>query len=421
MDSRQSKTIVFDVSKRELFSPSNGYKALNRKLKRDWKIISLKDEISVEKLAAAQLMVLGGPRSKFTAAEFDAMRLYMENGGSILLMIGEGGESKFETNINFFLEEYGVAVNTDAVVRSSYYKYHHPKECVVSNGVVNREIDRAAGKSVPKGGASSAIGDKLTFVYPFGATLTVEKPSVPVLSTGSVSIPVNRPICAFHGPSGRNKGKLAVLGSCHMFQDQYLDKEENQKVLEVVLKWLTTTSVKLDSIDAEHPSIADYHLLPQTGKLAEQLRTCLQEGDEIPRDFTTLFERDTFNIDTSVVPNALAAYDTLGIEHEPLRLITPQFETPLPPLEPAVFPPNFREPPGPALDLFDLDDSFSSERVRLAQLTNKCGEDDLEYYVRECGDILGVSMKLPTDKRDGKHILEHVFKQIVEFKKSEQM
>lgn len=27
------------------------------------------------------------------------------------------------------------------------------------------------------------------------------------------------------------KGKLAVLGSCHMFSDQYIDKEDNGKIL----------------------------------------------------------------------------------------------------------------------------------------------------------------------------------------------
>ena len=37
-----------------------------------------------------------------------------------------------------------------------------------------------------------------------------------------------------------------------------------------------------------------------------------------------------------------------------------------------VFPPQFRELPGPSLDLFDLDESFSSEKARMAQITNKC-------------------------------------------------
>ena len=77
------------------------------------------------------------------------------------------------------------------------------------------------------------------------------------------------------------------------------------------------------------------------------------------------------------------------MKHEPLRLITPQFETPLPPLQAAVFPPTFRELPNPQLELFDLDEAFSSEKARLAQITNKCTDDDIEYYVREGADILG--------------------------------
>lgn len=48
-------------------------------------------------------------------------------------------------------------------------------------------------------------------------------------------------------------------------------------------------------------------------------------------------------------------------------------------------------------------------------------EDDLEFYVRKCGEILGVTVKLDKDKRDAKHILEHVFFQIVEFKKLNQV
>ena len=48
-------------------------------------------------------------------------------------------------------------------------------------------------------------------------------------------------------------------------------------------------------------------------------------------------------------------------------------------------------------------------------------EEDVEYYVRECGDILGVLQKLPVEARSAKHILEHVFAQVVEFKKLNQV
>ena len=42
----------------------------------------------------------------------------------------------------------------------------------------------------------------LSFVYPNGATLNVAKPAVPVLSSGSVSFPLNRPVCAFYTHRG---------------------------------------------------------------------------------------------------------------------------------------------------------------------------------------------------------------------------
>lgn len=33
-------------------------------------------------------------------------------------------------------------MNPDAVIRTVYHKYHHPKEVLISNGVVNKEIAR---------------------------------------------------------------------------------------------------------------------------------------------------------------------------------------------------------------------------------------------------------------------------------------
>ncbi|EDO47507.1 predicted protein [Nematostella vectensis] len=421
MENQQSNTIIFNASKAELFNPNNGFKSLVRKLRSNWKIIVNKDELSLDKISSAKVLVFGGPRKKFTAVEFDAIKQYLEGGGNVLVLMGEGGEMRFDTNINFLLEDYGIMVNNDSVVRTVYYKYFHPKEVLVSNGVLNREINRAAGKYVP--GTTDAdshdLGKSLSFVYPYGATLNVVRPATCVLSTGSVSFPLNRPICAFHSPKF-SKGKLAVLGSVHIFSDQYLDKEENSKVQDVIFQWLTTNDIQLNSIDAEDPEISDYHFIPDTAKMAERLRVCLQEGDEIPRDFSKLFDDELHKLDTSVVPDVIKSFEELHCKHEPLQLIAPQFETPLPPLQPAVFPPQFKELSTPALDLFDLDEAFSSEKARLAQITNKCTEDDLEYFVRECGDILGVTNKLPAESRDAKHILDHIFHQVAEFKKLNQ-
>ncbi|XP_066092445.1 intraflagellar transport protein 52 homolog isoform X3 [Saccopteryx bilineata] len=398
MEKELRSTILFNAYKKEIFTSNNGYKSMQKRLRSSWKIQSLKDEITSEKLIGVKLWITAGPREKFTAAEFEVLKRYLDGGGDILMMLGEGGESRFDTNINFLLEEYGIMVNNDAVVRNVYYKYFHPKEALVSNGVLNRA---------------------LTFVYPFGATLSVMKPAVAVLSTGSVCFPLNRPILAFFHSKNQG-GKLAVLGSCHMFSDQYLDKEENSKIMDVVFQWLTTEDIHLNQIDAEDPEISDYMMLPDTATLSERLRVCLQESDENPRDFTTLFDQSVYQLDISSFAEVLKAYEQLNGKHEPLQLIQPQYETPLPALQPAVFPPSFKELPPPPLELFDLDETFSCEKARLAQITNKCTEEDLEFYVRKCGDILGVTNKLPKDQQDAKHILEHIFFQVVEFKKLNQ-
>uniref|UniRef100_A0A3Q4MTJ9 Intraflagellar transport 52 homolog (Chlamydomonas) n=1 Tax=Neolamprologus brichardi TaxID=32507 RepID=A0A3Q4MTJ9_NEOBR len=414
MEKEQYNSVVFNASKRELFTTNNGYKSMQKRLKAQWKI-QIKEELSLDKLKSVKLWITAGPRERFTASE--ALKVYLDGGGNILVMLGEGGEMKYDTNINFLLEDFGVMVN-NAVVRNVYYKYFHPKEALVSNGVLN-EISRAAGKVVTGIIEDENVGNNaraLTFVYPYGATLTVMKPAVAVLSTGSVCFPLNRPVLAFY--HGKNSGKLAVLGSCHMFSDQYIDKEENSKIMDVVLQWLMTDNIQLNQIDAEDPEITDYTMLPDTGCLSEQLRVCLQEGDENPRDFTSLFDMSLFNLSTDTLPQVIA-YKQLNVKAEPLQLIAPQFETPLPQLQPAVFPPALNDLPPPMLDLFDLDETFSSEKVRLAQLTNKT-DDDLEFYVRKCGEILGVTSKLDKEQRDAKHILEHIFFQVVEFKKLNQ-
>lgn len=108
-------------------------------------------------------------------------------------------------------------------------------------------------------------------------------------------------------------------------------------------------------------------MLPDIGCLSEQLRVCLQEGDENPRDFTSLFDRSLFNMSTDTLPQVVrwecqmncregrafcvaaliswlkmknecfaSAYKQLNVKDKPLQLITPQFETPLPQLQPAV-------------------------------------------------------------------------------------
>mmetsp|Transcript_7094 Transcript_7094/g.15914 ORF Transcript_7094/g.15914 Transcript_7094/m.15914 type:complete len:456 (-) Transcript_7094:447-1814(-) len=432
---RLDKSICFDCSKREIFTPSHGLKNLRRKLQSSYKISANKDTISLDRLREATLNVFMGPRERFTQAEFEAMSTYVSEGGSLLITLGEGGESAFGTNINYFTEDYGMAFNSDAILRTVYYKYPHPKEVHISNGVLNREINVAAGKrgnsgvlGAPGGGVPPAISasspqSSLAFAYPYGASLAVQKPAFPILSSGQLAFPLNRPISALWQANGSrapgvSPGRICLVGSSYVFHDDWLDKDENSKLIDVLVRWLTAADeIAMDPIDAEEPDISDYHHLPDSEVLAERVRCCLQETEEVTKDFTTLFDDHLFKFDTSLIPEAVELYHKLDVKHEPLGLIPPQFEHPLPPLSPAVFPPSLREPPAPALDLFDLDEMFASERVRLAHLTNKCNDDDLEYFIKEAGDLLGVNEQLRPDQRDARHVLSHIFKQICAWKK----
>jgi hypothetical protein len=55
-------------------------------------------------------------------------------------MMAEGGEHKQNTNINAMLEQVGISVNSDSVIRKTFHKYLHPKEAFIGNGCLNEEL-----------------------------------------------------------------------------------------------------------------------------------------------------------------------------------------------------------------------------------------------------------------------------------------
>jgi intraflagellar transport protein 52 len=42
------------------------------------------------------------------------------------------------------LEQVGISVNSDSVIRKTFHKYLHPKEAFVGNGCLNDELVKAA-------------------------------------------------------------------------------------------------------------------------------------------------------------------------------------------------------------------------------------------------------------------------------------
>lgn len=74
-------------------------------------------------------------------------------------------------------------------------------------------------------------------------------------------------------------GRLAVLGSAQIFDDKWIDKEDNSKIMDFLFRWLKPESkMKLDMQDADEPIIGDIKHLPDVESLADRPKCCLQVG-----------------------------------------------------------------------------------------------------------------------------------------------
>ena len=84
---------------------------------------------------------------------------------------------------------YGVSCNNDSVLRSVFYKYLHPKEVFIADGILVPDIARKKNSAVLAGSRKNAKAaaaapekkirgqapqEKLGFVYPYGVSLNVE-------------------------------------------------------------------------------------------------------------------------------------------------------------------------------------------------------------------------------------------------------
>ncbi len=431
-------TVLFSSCKGETHTPQSGFKQLYRRLRAHFKPekLSTKEEVlKPSLLVGVSVLVLGCPTQKFSKNECEAVRNFVAGGGSLLVCMGEKGASA-QTNINYILEEFGIVVNPDAVVRTVHHRYMHPKEVLITDGVLNREIYEAIFPSnlldtynfkgfnatLERKDVVDDPAYKLEVVYPHGATLSVQKPAVALLSSGKIAYPMNRPVVAAWSMPGA--GKVVVTGSAQMFDDKWIDKESNAQLMEFVFNYLRSDSqIQLNHIDADEPDLNDYEHIPDIGSLSARPKSCLQDiGDELPRDFKQLFEREVFSLGGNLIPDSIALYDKLQVKKGPLTLIPPKFEVPLPSLQPAVFPPAFREPAAPHLELFDLDENFASPQSFLSQLAHKCSdgsEEDLACFIMEGARVLGIREAQGarvTAETSAKALLAEIFARTAKYK-----
>ncbi|KAI5083419.1 hypothetical protein GOP47_0003162 [Adiantum capillus-veneris] len=438
-------TIMFSCCKQESHTTVQGFKNLAKRLQLNFNIMLIilvirnKDDLSIHTLKKANVVVFGCPQDKFTPAELLSIKTFINEGGSILYLSKEGGDTKHGANGNDLLQGYGITIKGNCLINTVQKEYLHPKQVLVSDCIlcdelrkfVNSEADaKLDSTKAPRlesdyQDLSSSCNEKFSVVYPYGATLALQKPAVAILSSGLMAHPVRQPIGALW-QAGQKHGRVAVVGSVSMFEDPWIEKENNATLLDFLVSWLVAKlSIKTDRISMEDLECADLECVPDIGTLANRLRCCLQEADELPHDFTKLPDESLFSYHMDLVPEVVNLYKRFGVKPCPLTLIAPEFETPTPPLLPAVFPPFLREPPPPHLDLFDLDDCFASPLVHLARLTNKrkgADPEDLIYYIKESASVIGIKpetigIQQDNDTDKAKAILSYVMEKIVDMKK----
>ncbi|KAA6327106.1 MAG: putative Intraflagellar Transport Protein 52, partial [Streblomastix strix] len=154
------------------------------------------------------------------------------------------------------------------------------------NGVLKDEMAREANGAKEKGsekriirsGKKEQVAHSLWIVYPFGATLEVQKPAVPILSSGKQCIPIYQ----------KGKGRLVIIGGYHLFDDEFIKEDQNKILVNIIINYLKDTTYKHNKQDSEKPDLLSAVTTPDTIDLSSRVRSELQESERVPVDYTSL-------------------------------------------------------------------------------------------------------------------------------------
>ncbi|KAI3426955.1 hypothetical protein D9Q98_006899 [Chlorella vulgaris] len=423
--------ILISSVKQECRSLRSGFKQLARHLKSARCDVRRLDAtagggITPSSLAQAAIVVFGGPTEAFMPEELDCLRAYLRGGGNLLVLGAEGCGGQSGSHLNALLADFGIKVASDCVIQTAFTRYLHPKQVLVADGMLSPDMaaycaSNSKARRGGGGGASSRPVDEngrplASFVYPHGATVAALGPALPILSSGLVAHPCNMTIGAAWWEDGGEAGRLAVLGSAAVFDDEWLGKEDNTALLDFLLGWmLRDPACALSRRNLAEPEILDPRPVTHVAELAAQPR----EHADLPRDLSKLFADSLFRLDMSMVPQVAALR---RLRRRQLPLWTPPLEVPFPALQPAVFPPPFAELPPPPLELFDLEEELAGPLEQLNRLTAQFlaavkqgtpggggSSQQLEAYIADCSQLLGLrTARGGTAKQQLAEVLEAV-------------
>ncbi|EAY17631.1 hypothetical protein TVAG_235120 [Trichomonas vaginalis G3] len=360
---------------------------------------SSKDPITNDLLKGVNSIWFMGPRNDLNKDEASVLQSFLKNGGNVII----AGAENFPSGFNAFISQYGVKV-TEPVISPVYINYIDPHQVSIQHGILNHAI------------TEFIKDDKASFAFPNGCILEVNRPSVPIISSGLSAYPLNCPVISF---TSVEKGTLTVIGSPLMFGDEWFRKEQNEQLFNFLIQLILVRSTQLNKIDADNPEVTERWFTPDTISMSERLRPCIQESEKLKPNLIDNFDKAKFSMDMRFVADIANLANTLGVKNEQLDIVTPVFDVALPPRTPAVFPPQMKEPEPPVLELFDLNEIFASKTARLAMLAQKTPPKNIEKFIMQAAKILNVGQKFPQNY-SAKDVLEYVFKYVVRCKRQAQ-
>lgn len=266
----------------------------------------------------------------------------------------------------------------------------HPKETLIEDGVVSKEFlsflnreehDPHTQPIIPDLGLDLGLTQKdqqnkaiegFQFLYPFGCSISVLKPeankksknskTIPLLTTGTLNFPVRETVFALHHNSS-TKGRLLLSGAFKLFTNEYITKEENTKLIDIVFD--IEGKILKSMNDFQIPVLQDFSTrttVPCIEKMSNNLKCAFECNPDLSSNIFSLFENNLFKVHFDLQREAVELHKRLNIERKNLTLISPVFETPMLGLTPAVFPPILVDIDTPGLELYDLDDEFANPK-----------------------------------------------------------
>ena len=118
---------------------NRGHQNWCRHLRETYDLEVLSDGLSEAVLRDVDVLVFCAPQDKFSEVD---IKNFIGNGGRVLILFDQCNEGFAGNNINQLTEKFGIKINDDHVICTSNQGSRHPKETLVSWGMLNNTGDQ---------------------------------------------------------------------------------------------------------------------------------------------------------------------------------------------------------------------------------------------------------------------------------------